>query len=86
MIISGIVMASRPDRMDELRDAVNAISWAEAHFSDSIGRLVVTTEAADLDQSMDRLRVLQALPEAAMAELSQYYMEDQSIESSVARP
>ena len=77
MIISGIVMASRPERMDELCEAVNGFGWAEAHYSDAIGRLVVTTEAADLDESMDRLKQLQALPQAAMAELAQYFIEEE---------
>jgi nitrate reductase NapAB chaperone NapD len=85
MVISGIVMAGRTNQMGELRDAVNEIPWAEAHFSDSIGRLVVTTEAADIDESMDRLKELQALPQAVMAELSQYYMEDETIEAGDAR-
>ena len=75
MVISGIVMASRPNRMSELREAVDRIPWADSHFSDSIGRLVVTIEAADLDESMERLKELQQLPEAVMAELSQYFIE-----------
>ena len=78
MVISGIVMASRPNQMEELRSAVDRIPWADAHFSDSVGRLVVTIEAADLDESADRLRLLQALPEAVMAELAQYCIEEEA--------
>jgi len=76
MVISGIVMASRPNQMGELREAVDRIPWADPHFSDSVGRLVVTIEAADLDQSVERLRELQQLPQAVMAELAQYCIED----------
>ena len=77
MIISGIVMASRPERMDELRAAVDRIPWADAHFSDSSGRLVATIEAPDIDESMNCLKELQALPEAVMAELAQYYIDEE---------
>ena len=77
MIISGIVMASRPEDLAEMSRAVEAISWVDIHFSDPKGRLVVTIEAADLDQSMDRLMELQELPHVLMAELAQYCIEEE---------
>jgi nitrate reductase NapAB chaperone NapD len=77
VIISGIVMASRPEHLAQVCQAVEAISWAEVHFSDPSGRLVVTIEAADLDQSVDRLKELQELPRVLMAELAQYCIEEE---------
>jgi nitrate reductase NapAB chaperone NapD len=38
---------------------------------------VVTIEAADLDQSADRLKELQELPRVLMAELAQYCIEEE---------
>jgi nitrate reductase NapAB chaperone NapD len=80
VIISGIVVASRPEHLAELSQALEAISWADVHFSDPRGRLVVTIEATDLDQSADRLRELQELPRVLMAELAQYCIEEDRIE------
>ncbi len=79
MIISGIVIASRPEHLAEVSQAVEAIPWADVHFSDPRGRLVVTIEATDLDQSANRLRELQALPYVLMAEaeLAQYCIEEE---------
>ena len=77
MIISGIVVASRPEHLAEANQALEAISWVDVHFSDPRGRLVVTMEAADLDQSVDRLRQLQELPHVLMAELAQYCIEEE---------
>ena len=77
MIISGIVVASRPEHLAGVKQAVGEIPWADVHFSDPAGRLVVTIEAADLDQSMDRLLELQRLPRVLMAELAQYCIEDE---------
>jgi nitrate reductase NapD len=77
VIISGIVLASRPEHLAELRQALEPISWAEVHFSDPRGRLVVITEAANLDQSADRLKELQELPRVLMAELAQYFIEEE---------
>lgn len=77
MIISGIVMASHPEHLDELKQLVEAIPWAAVHFSDPRGRLVVTIEAADLDQSAERLKQLQVLSRVLMAELAQYCIEEE---------
>ena len=76
MIISGIVVASRPEHQAQVRDDVSALPWARVHYSDPAGRLVVTIEAADVDESMERVRELQALPRVVMAELAEYSIED----------
>ena len=77
MIVSGIVLASRPEHLAEVSQALEAISWAEVHFSDPRGRLVVIIEATDLDQSADRLKELQELPRVLMAELAQYCIDEE---------
>jgi nitrate reductase NapAB chaperone NapD len=81
LIISGIVLASRPEDLAEVSRALEAISWAEVHFSDPRGRLVVIIEAANLDQSADRLKELQELPRVLMAELAQYCIEEEELGS-----
>ena len=85
MIISGIVMTSRPEHLVEMSQAVEAISWADIHFSDPNGRLVVTIEAADLDQSAVRLQQLQELPRVLMAALAQYTIEEQTQQHSTVQ-
>ena len=86
MIISGIVVASRSEHLACVSQALEAISWAEVHFSDPRGRLVVTIEATDLDQSANRLKQLQALPRVLMAELAQYCIEEDCIEEESGSP
>ena len=76
MTISGIVVACRPEHLAETTGAVNALPWAEVHYSDPRGRLVVTVEAAGLDESMDRVQELQRLPRVLMAELAEYAIEE----------
>jgi len=72
VIISGVVVASRPEHLSNISDEVNGLPWAEVHFSDPKGRLVVTLEAIDLDESMERLKTLQALPCVLSASLAEY--------------
>ena len=51
MIISGVVVASRPEHLAEISRAVDGLPWAEVHYSDPKGRLVVTLEASDIHES-----------------------------------
>jgi nitrate reductase NapAB chaperone NapD len=85
MIISGIVMASRAGRQAELLETLSAIAWLDVHFTEESGRMVVTIEAADVEQSMAQLRELQELPDVRTAELSEYYIERDELEIEEAR-
>ena len=77
MTVSGIVVACRPEHLAEMTRAVNAFSWAEVHYADPNGRLVVTIEADDVEESMGRLKDLQGLPRVLMAELAEFAIEDE---------
>lgn len=76
MTISGIVMACRPEHLGETSAVVDRFDWAEVHYTDPYGRLVITVEGCDVDESMDRLKELQKLPKVLSAELSQFVVED----------
>ena len=76
MTVSGIVMACRPEHLDEMSGVVNGLDWAEVHYTDGGGRLVVTIEAADIHESIERLKELQGLPFAIMAELAEFVVEE----------
>jgi nitrate reductase NapD len=76
MIISGIVIITHPDKLEDVGARIDKIPWVDVHFSDAVGRMVVVIEADDVEESMDRVNQLKALPHVIMAELSQYYTED----------
>lgn len=75
MTISGIVMACRPEDLEATTGAVEGLTWADVHYTDPSGRLVVTIEAADVDESIERLAQLQGLPRVLTAELAQYCVD-----------
>ncbi len=76
MVVSGIVVACRPGDIGSLREQIDALPWGEVHHSDANGRLVVVIEGADTDESMERLKRVQALPHVLMAELGAYYLDE----------
>jgi nitrate reductase NapAB chaperone NapD len=82
--ISGIVVACRPEDLSGTTEALDALPWAEVHYSDPRGRLVATIEAADTDESMTRLGEVQALPRVLMAELAGYYLDEDGQQDSAA--
>jgi nitrate reductase NapAB chaperone NapD len=77
VVVSGILVACDPLKMDDVQRIVEEHSWAEVHHRAEDGRMVVTLEAEGTDQSMDRLRELQQLPDVLMAEMVEYYFEDE---------
>ena len=74
-MISGIVVASRPEHLEVVTEAVEAFAWASVHFSDPAGRLVVTLEADGMDDSIEKFEALQKLPNVLSASLAEYRLE-----------
>jgi len=77
MTISGIVMACRPEDLMATTEAVDGLAWADVHYTDPKGRIVVTIEAEDMDESIERFKQLQGLPRVLSAALAQYCVENQ---------
>ena len=75
-MISGVVVASRPEHLVGVRGAVEAFPWADVHYTDPAGRLVVTVEAPGIDDSIVRVETLQDLPNVLSAALAEYQFED----------
>ena len=69
MTVSGILAATTPAHLDAVRAAIGNFPWAEVHYSDPRGRLVVTIEADDEQQSVDRLLEIRNLPRVVLAEM-----------------
>ncbi|MCP5040364.1 MAG: chaperone NapD [bacterium] len=75
-MISGVVVSSHPDHLSSVARAVRELEWADVHFSDPAGRLVVTVAADNLDDSIARFGVLQQLPNVLAASLAEYWSEE----------
>ena len=76
MVVSGIVIASKPEDLARTTEAVEAFAWAEVHYTEPTGRIVATIEADDIDQSMNRLEELQGIPSVLSASLAEYCMDE----------
>ncbi len=78
MVVSGLIVAPAADRREEVRVAIDALPWAEIHYEDGEGRWVVTVEAANTDEAMNRNQELQKLPGVVMAEMAEHFVGDEN--------
>ena len=76
MMISGVLVVSRPEHQSQVRAALEAFPWAEVHHQDPDGRLVITIEADDTGQAISRLREVKELPRVVLAEMVEHYVDD----------
>ncbi len=75
MNISSIVVKSAPGKADAVLEALRACGLCEVHFHDNQGRIVVTIEGQNIDEEMEKLKSIQALPFVASAHLVYAYSE-----------
>jgi nitrate reductase NapAB chaperone NapD len=76
MMISGVLVVTRPEREREARAALEAYPWLDIHHSDSKGRLVITIDSSSTEEGIGRLREIQELPEVILAEMVEHYVEE----------
>jgi nitrate reductase NapAB chaperone NapD len=77
VVVSGILVGCDPLKMDSVQARLDAFDWAQVHHRADDGRMVMTLEATGTDQSMDRLREIQQVEDVLMAEMVEYYFEDE---------
>ena len=76
MNISGIVVRARPEKLDEVRMALDRLDGVEVHAANAEGKLVVTVEAAGERQLADRVLGIESVPGVLAASLVYHQYED----------
>lgn len=80
-MISGIVVTSRPEDQAEVRREIEALDYADVHYCDPRGRLVVTLEAPGIDASMERVETIGQISRVLGVSLAQYCSEGDEIKN-----
>lgn len=81
MNVSSIVVKTTKDRLPEVIAGINSIDFCQVHFHDADGKIVATIEGENINDQMERLKVIQAIPFVFSAGLSFSYCEDELIRS-----
>lgn len=77
MNVSGIVVKTTPEHLQEVINAINAVDYCEVHFNDAEGRIVATIEGETTDEQMERMKTIQGIPFVFSASLSYSYCEEE---------
>ncbi len=84
MEIASLVIHVRPERFEEVREAIGALPGTEIAASDPRGKIVVTVEAGPGDRLGERLTELSVMPNVISATLVYHATatQDSSIEGA----
>ena len=77
MNISSIVVQTLPKYLDEVVQALKDCEACDYHMHDEIGRVIVTIEGKDVNDELKKLRVIEAIPHIASADMQMAYSEDE---------
>ena len=78
MNVSSIVVKTDQEHLQEVMDNINAIDLCEVHFNNDEGKIVVTIEGERIDEQMQRMKKIQAIPNVVSANLSYSYTEEEA--------
>jgi len=81
-VISGIVVSTRPEALAEVGREIDALDYADVHYTDPRGRLVVTVEAPGIEASMERVEEIGRFHQVLSVSLAQYCLEANELERS----
>ena len=82
MNVSSIVIKAKPEHFDEVLRGLKASDICDVHFHDELGRIVVTIEGANINEEMEKMKLLSQAANVLSAEMIYAYSEDEMIEAN----
>jgi nitrate reductase NapAB chaperone NapD len=77
MNLSGVLVITRSHALSSVAQALSTLPGVEVHQQDAdSGRLVAVLEAPDIEAETALLRLVQAIPGVALAEMVTHYFPD----------
>lgn len=77
MNLSGVLVVAKPQWLDQVVEALNALSGVEVHQVDEeTGRVIAVLEAEDIRAEIARLKEIKALPHVLVAEMVYHYLAE----------
>lgn len=77
MNVSSIVVRTAPENSAKVIESINALENCEVHFHDAEGRVVATLVGEEIQDQMNLLKRVQAIPNVLNAHLAYTYCEDE---------
>jgi len=77
MNISSIVVQTLPKFLDEVVENLKNCEACDYHMHDEKGRVIITIEGANVNEELEKLRVIEAIPHVISADMQMAYSEDE---------
>ncbi len=77
MNVSSIVVQTLPKYLDEVVESLKQCEACDYHLHDEKGRIIVTIEGNGVKEELEKLRVIEAIPHVASADMQMAYSEDE---------
>ncbi len=77
MNISSIVVQTRPEYLVQVIDDLKNCGVCDYHMHDELGRIIVTIEGDGVAEELKKLKVIEAIPHVASADMQMAYSEDE---------
>jgi len=76
--ISSIVLQAKPEHIDAIVKVCQESDFCDYHFHDAtIGKIIVTVEGENIDEEMQKMKKIQAIPHVICADMMMAYSEDE---------
>lgn len=76
MNISSIVVKTLPENLEALKASLAKSGLCDVHFSDELGRIIVTVEGDGNEDETKKLKAIQKLPQVVSADFSYTYADE----------
>ena len=87
MNISGILVVVSPSELEAGIAALKGLPGVEVHHTEGVaGRIVVTQEAETVNDEVEGLKRIKALPGVTMAEMVYHYLDEDGLPSKAPSP
>lgn len=77
MNISSIVVQTRPEYLEQVVEDLKNCGVCDYHMHDELGRVIVTIEGEGVAEELKKLKVIEAIPHVASADMQMAYSEDE---------
>lgn len=85
MNMSGILVVTSSEEINQVCDALNAIEGVEVfHTDESSGRIIVVQEAENVNDEVSGLKRIKKVPGVVMAEMVNHYFGESSNQETMA--
>ena len=77
MNISSIVVQTLPKFLDKVVESLKNCEACDYHMHDEKGRVIITIEGDNVNEELEKLRVIEAIPHVISADMQMAYSEDE---------